>query len=139
METVWSAAVEEDGIIDWLSMLKGSDPEIQEYEKTLLGDPVKDREAYENASPLKFIRNATAPLLVLQGENDVRVPKAQAEQVAEALRSAGKVVETRYYAGEGHDWRKRDTMIDSLERTVGWFDRYLRPVAKAGRAATGAK
>jgi len=65
---LWAAAVEQFGIINWLTMLEHEDPFLQEYEKSLLGDPVKDRAAYENASPIKFIRQAKAPLLVLQGE-----------------------------------------------------------------------
>ncbi len=82
---VWSAAVDEYGILNWLSMLEHEDPRLQEYEKNLLGDPVKDRAVYEASSPLQYIRNEKAPLLVLQGENDIRVPKEEAEQVVERV------------------------------------------------------
>ena len=67
---LWAAAVELYGIIDWYTMLKHEDPFLQEYEKSILGDPEKDRAVYENASPIKFIRNATAPLLVLHPGGD---------------------------------------------------------------------
>jgi dipeptidyl aminopeptidase/acylaminoacyl peptidase len=40
--SVWSAAVDEYGILNWLTMLQHEDPRLQEYEKVLLGDPVKD-------------------------------------------------------------------------------------------------
>src|SRR5205085_4267079 len=43
---LWSAAVELFGIIDWHTMLEHADPFLQEYEKSLLGDPVKDRAVY---------------------------------------------------------------------------------------------
>src|SRR5437762_9786679 len=59
---VWAAAVEQFGIVDWYSMLQHEDPRLQEYEKSLLGDPVKDRAVYEAASPIKYLTNATAPL-----------------------------------------------------------------------------
>ena len=36
---IWAAAEEEYGIINWLSMLKSSDPELDEYLKALLGNP----------------------------------------------------------------------------------------------------
>ena len=65
------------GIIDWYTMLQHEDPMLQQYEKTLMGDPDKDRSVYEAASPIKFIRNEKAPLLVLQGENDIRVPEGR--------------------------------------------------------------
>jgi dipeptidyl aminopeptidase/acylaminoacyl peptidase len=123
---VWAAAVEEYGIINWFTMLEHEDPRLQEYEKSLLGDPVKDREVYENASPIKYVRNAKAPLLVLQGENDVRVPKEEAEQVVSILKDAGKTVEVHYYAQEGHGFFKRENQVDAIRRTVEWFDKYLK-------------
>jgi dipeptidyl aminopeptidase/acylaminoacyl peptidase len=123
---VWAAGVEEFGIIDWYTMLQHEDPFLQEYEKTLLGDPVKDRAVYEAASPIKYIRNEKAPLLVLQGENDIRVPKEEAEQVVQILKQEGKTVDAHFYPAEGHGFAKRENLIDSLKRIVDWFDRYLK-------------
>jgi dipeptidyl aminopeptidase/acylaminoacyl peptidase len=78
---VWAAAVQLFGIINWMTMLKHSDPMLQQYEQSLLGDPVKDRAVYDAASPLTYIHTVKAPLLVLQGANDPRVPQEEAEQV----------------------------------------------------------
>ena len=127
---LWAAAVEQYGIINWLTMLKHSDPLLQQYERSLLGDPDTDRLVYENSSPLKHIRNAKAPLLVLQGENDIRVPKEEAEQVVAILKAEGRVVESRYYAAEGHGFSKRENQIDAIRRTVEWFDKYLKGVGQ---------
>jgi dipeptidyl aminopeptidase/acylaminoacyl peptidase len=123
---LWAAGVELYGIIDWYTMLKHEDPFLQEYEKSLLGDPEKDRAIYESASPIKFIRNATAPLLVLQGDNDIRVPKEEAEQVAAIYKEIGKPVDIHIYPQEGHGFAKRENQIDSINRTIAWFDRYLK-------------
>jgi dipeptidyl aminopeptidase/acylaminoacyl peptidase len=123
---VWAAAVELYGIIDWYTMLKHSDPLLQEYVKSLLGDPEKDRGVYEAASPIKYIHAVRAPLLVLQGDNDPRVPKEEAQQVVDSLRKDGKIVDAHYYADEGHGFAKRENNIDAIKRTVDWFDRYLR-------------
>ncbi len=87
---VWAAGVELYGIIDWMTMLQHSDPELQQYEKSLLGDPVKDRASYDAASPITYIHGVKAPLLVLQGDNDPRVPKEEAEQVVALLKKDGK-------------------------------------------------
>ena len=73
---------------------------------------MKDRSVYENASPIKYLRDAKAPLLVLQGENDIRVPKEEAEQIVKILQDAGKTVEFHYYAAEGHGFAKRENQID---------------------------
>jgi dipeptidyl aminopeptidase/acylaminoacyl peptidase len=123
---VWAAAVELFGIIDWMTMLQHSDPELQQYEKSLLGDPVKDRKVYDATSPITYIHSVKAPLLVLQGDNDPRVPKEEAEQVVELLKKDGKTVDAHYYANEGHGFEKRENQIDSIRRTVEWFDKYLK-------------
>jgi dipeptidyl aminopeptidase/acylaminoacyl peptidase len=123
---VWAAAVELFGIIDWYTMLQHEDPFLQEYEKSLLGDPAKDKAVYERTSPIKYIRNEQAPLLILQGDNDIRVPKEEAEQVYDLLKKEGRTVEAHYYAAEGHGFAKRENQIDALRRTVAWFDKYLK-------------
>jgi dipeptidyl aminopeptidase/acylaminoacyl peptidase len=123
---VWGAAVELYGIINWFTMLKHSDPLLNQYLRSLLGDPEKDRKVYEAASPISFIRDAKAPLLVLQGDNDIRVPKEEAEQVVDILKKQGKTVEAHYYTNEGHGFAKRENQIDAIRRTVEWLDRYLK-------------
>ena len=127
---VWAAAVEEYGIINWITMLEHEDPLLQQYEQTLLGDPVKDRKVYEDASPIKYLANARAPLLALQGENDIRVPKEEAEQVVKILKDANKTVDVHYYANEGHGFSKRENQIDAIQRTIAWFDRYLKTASR---------
>ena len=134
---VWAAAVEQYGIIDWYTMLQHEDPMLQQYERTLLGDPEKDRAKYEASSPIKYIRDEKAPLLVLQGENDIRVPKEEAEQVVEILKKEGRTVDAHYYPAEGHGFSKRENQIDALKRTVAWFDKYLKGESASTAATTG--
>lgn len=122
----WAAGVEEFGIINWKTMLQHSDPMLQQYEISLLGDPIKDSKIYDETSPLTFIHQVKAPLLVLQGENDPRVPKEEAEQIVDLLKKDGKVVDVHYYANEGHGFEKRENQIDAMKRTVEWFDKYLK-------------
>jgi dipeptidyl aminopeptidase/acylaminoacyl peptidase len=123
---LWGAAVEEFGIINWRTMVQHSDPQLQQYVVGLLGDTAKSRAVYDSASPITYIHQVKAPLLVLQGENDPRVPKEEAEQVVEILRRDGKTVDTHYYPGEGHGFAKRENQIDAVRRTVEWFDKYLK-------------
>lgn len=123
---IWAAAVELFGIIDWTTMLQHSDAFLQQYEKALLGDPVKDKKVYEATSPIAYIHKVKAPLLVLQGENDPRVPKEEAVQVVDLLKKDGKTVDAHYYPNEGHGFEKRENQIDSIRRTVEWFDKYLK-------------
>ncbi len=124
--TVWAAAAEEYGIVNWLSFVKHSDPYLQQYIESLLGEPNKDRSLYEMSSPLDYFKNARAPLLVLQGANDIRVPKEEAIQVVNLLRHQGKTVKARFYPGEGHGFTRRGDEIDALSRIVTWFDKFLK-------------
>jgi dipeptidyl aminopeptidase/acylaminoacyl peptidase len=122
---IWAAAVDLYGIINWSTMLKNSDPELNEYLKALLGNPEENRKVYEEDSPITYIRSEKAPLLVLQGDNDPRVPKEEAQQVVDILRKEGRVVDVHYYPNEGHGFVKRENQIDSIRRTIAWFDQYL--------------
>ena len=127
----WAAAVEEYGIINWSTMLKSSDPSLNEYLKALLGNPDTNRKVYEEDSPITYIRNEKAPLLVLQGDNDPRVPKEEAQQVVDILKKAGRVVDVHFYPNEGHGFSKRENQIDAIRRTIAWFDHYLMGKATA--------
>jgi dipeptidyl aminopeptidase/acylaminoacyl peptidase len=122
---IWAAGVEEYGIINWSTMLKSSDPSLNEYLKSLLGNPEQNRKIYDADSPITYIRNERAPLLVLQGDNDPRVPKEEAQQVVDLLKKEGRIVDVHYYANEGHGFVKRENQIDSIRRTIAWFDQYL--------------
>jgi dipeptidyl aminopeptidase/acylaminoacyl peptidase len=122
---IWAAAVEEYGIINWSTMLKSSDPSLNEYLKALLGNPDENRKIYDADSPITYIRSEKAPLLVLQGDNDPRVPKEEAQQVVDILKKEGRVVDVHYYPNEGHGFVKRENQIDSIRRTIAWFDQYL--------------
>lgn len=122
----FAAAVQWFGIINWRTMYRDQDPVLQAYQRSLIGTPDSDPKVYDAASPLTYIRAAKAPLLTIQGENDIRVPRGQAQEVNDILRAKGNIVETIYYPEEGHGFRKRENQLDSLKRTVAWFDKYLK-------------
>lgn len=122
----FAAAVQLFGIINWRTMWEHEDAYLQAYQRSLIGAPDEYKGVYEAASPLTFIKAAKAPLLSLQGENDIRVPRGQAQEVADILKTKGNMVETIFYPAEGHGFAKRENQLDSLSRTLAWFDRYLK-------------
>lgn len=130
MPDFWAAGVEAYGIVNWNSMWERGSPALREYQRGLIGDPETDRDVYARVSPLTYLGNTKAPMLVLQGQNDIRVPAYEAEQIVATLKAAGKIVDARYYAEEGHGFVKRENQIDAAERTVAWFDKYLKGVTK---------
>ncbi len=123
----FAAAVQQYGIIDWRTMWEHEDAGLQAYQKSLLGDPASFPKVYDASSPLTYINSAKAPLLSLQGENDIRVPRGQAQQVTDALKAKGNVADVVFYPAEGHGFAKRENQVDALKRTIEWFDRYLKP------------
>jgi dipeptidyl aminopeptidase/acylaminoacyl peptidase len=122
----FAAAVDLFGIIDWRTMWQHEDALLQAYQRTLLGSPDENPKVYDASSPLTYINAVKAPLLVQQGENDIRVPPGQARQVVEALKKKGNIVDSVFYLEEGHGFYKREHQQDSLQRMVDWFDKYLK-------------
>ena len=72
---IWAAAVEEYGIINWLTMLQHEDPFLQQYEKSLLGDPEKDRAIYDADSPAHLHQERQSPVAGAAGRQ--RHPRPQ--------------------------------------------------------------
>ncbi len=77
-------------------------------------------------SPLRYVRQVQTPTLFIHGENDNDVHITQAEEMYMALKRRG--VETVFvrYPREGHGLREPRHRVDALERTLNWFDRYVR-------------
>jgi len=77
-------------------------------------------------SPLRYVRQVQTPTLFLHGENDNDVHITQAEEMYMALKRRG--VETVFirYPREGHGLREPRHRLDALERTLNWFDRYVK-------------
>ncbi len=125
----WAAGVSVVGVVSWKTMYDTTRGDLREYLVREFGEPAKDADLYRDRSPLTHVAKIRAPLLILQGQNDPRVPLAEAEQVVAALKSGGKTYYYHVYEGEGHGFRTRENMIDSVRRAGEWFDRYLQPSA----------
>ena len=77
-------------------------------------------------SPLRFVRQAQTPTLLIHGENDNDVHITQAEEMYMALKRRGVDTVLVRYPREGHGLREPKHRIDALERTLSWFDRYVK-------------
>ncbi|UNU44614.1 S9 family peptidase [Sphingopyxis sp. YF1] len=123
---VFASGVDLFGILNWQTLLASTEPVLQAYVRNLLGDPVVNAEQYERSSPSTYIDRIEAPLLILQGENDIRTPKSEATALQARLLERGRTVEAVYYPEEGHGFSRRENQMDSLTRVVAWFERTLR-------------
>ena len=77
-------------------------------------------------SPLRFVRQVQTPTLFLHGENDNDVHITQAEEMYMALKRRGVETVLVRYPREGHGLREPRHRVDALERTINWFDRYVK-------------
>jgi dipeptidyl aminopeptidase/acylaminoacyl peptidase len=121
----FKAAIGHAGISDWYSFHGQSDiPGLMEY--GFGGTPWAARETYERWSPVRFADRAKTPLMITHGEQDRRVPIAQAEQFYRALRKRGVPVQFVRYPREGHGITEPNHQIDLVGRQLAWFDKYLK-------------
>jgi len=55
--------------------------------------------------------------------------------VYDILKKEGRTVDAHFYPAEGHGFAKRENQIDSIRRTVDWFDKYLKGGGSSGAAS----
>jgi dipeptidyl aminopeptidase/acylaminoacyl peptidase len=77
-------------------------------------------------SPLRYVRQAQTPTMFIHGEQDNDVHITQAEEMYMALRRRGVDTVLVRYPREGHGLREPKHRVDALERTLAWFDRFLK-------------
>jgi dipeptidyl aminopeptidase/acylaminoacyl peptidase len=94
------------------------------------GGPAHARpEWYQQHSPSNHAYRVTTPTLIIHGESDERCPIGQGEQMFVALQDAGVDVEFARYPGASHLFfvtGPPEQRVDALDRTLAWFDRYLK-------------
>lgn len=90
-----------------------------------MGPMALHREAYRDASPLYFVDRIEAPLLILHGEDDARVPLGQSEELVDALERAGVFHIYRSYPSEGHGFRRPEHVADAYARVTAFLASFL--------------
>jgi dipeptidyl aminopeptidase/acylaminoacyl peptidase len=90
------------------------------YTDSLLGPLPEAAAVYRERSPIFFADRIKDPLAIFQGEDDMVVPRAQSDEIVEILRKRGVPFEFHLYPGEGHGFRKSET-IEHFYRTVEKF------------------
>jgi dipeptidyl aminopeptidase/acylaminoacyl peptidase len=127
----FKAAVSENGVTNQINGWANSDSGPEYDRASLLGNPFTKEgiDKLWRQSPLRNVSDVRTPLLMLQGEADLRCPAADNEQFFIALRHLGRTVEYVLYPDEYHVYAsagRPDRRIDRNRRIIEWFDRYLR-------------
>jgi dienelactone hydrolase len=118
---LWAAGVDIVGISSLVTFLENTSDYRRANREREYGSLDKDRDFLVEASPITYIDRLQAPLLILHGANDPRVPLSEAQQMAAALEQRGVDCELIVYADEGHGFGKRHTRHDSAPRIAAFF------------------
>ena len=121
----WAAGVDIVGISSLLTFLTNTAGYRRAHREREYGSPDTDAEFLRAASPLGSAGRIAAPLLVIHGVNDPRVPVSEAEQVVGAVRARGVECELLVYPDEGHGLAKRANRLDAYPRAVEFLGRHL--------------
>lgn len=128
---LWAVGVPIVPFVNWFTEIENEDPVLREYDLANMGDPIKDKQRYMDRSPINFVDQIKAPLLILAGAHDPRCPSTESEQVASAVKKRNGVAELKIYANEGHGFAKVENQIDAYTRVADFLKKY-NPPAKCG-------
>ena len=113
------------GVADLTALAEHTHKFESRYLDSLVAPLPEGAAVYRERSPLHHADRLHGELLLLQGEDDLVVPLAQAEAMAGAMRDAGRDVELVVYPGEGHGFRQGSVIIDSLTRELAFYARVM--------------
>lgn len=130
---LWAAGVDVVGIANFETFLANTGPWRRKTRAAEYGDPERDTAVLREISPIHRVDRIRAPLLVIHGRNDPRVPLSETEQIVAALEERGQPVEFMVFDDEGHGLVKRPNRIAGYGVMADFLHRYLGG-ASAARA-----
>jgi dipeptidyl aminopeptidase/acylaminoacyl peptidase len=121
------AAVDIVGISNFVTFLENTQDYRRDLRRAEYGDERDPamRKHLESISPLNHVEKIKIPMLVVQGENDPRVPVTEAVQVVEALRAQGLPVWYMNALNEGHGYRKKENRDVYTQATMMFLMEHL--------------
>lgn len=124
----FKAAVTQRSISNWLSFYGVSDIGFFFTEDQIGGNAWDDTEKLWKHSPLAYVGNVNTPLLILHGEQDLRCPIEQAEQLYVALKRRRQTTQLVRFPGANHELSRGGhphLRVRRLEHIAGWFNEHL--------------
>jgi dipeptidyl aminopeptidase/acylaminoacyl peptidase len=121
----FKAVVAAAGISDWLSYYgeNGIDAwMIPYFGKSAYDDP----SVYAASSAINYIHNVKTPTFAYVGEKDIECPAPQTQEFWHAMKAMNVPTSVMIYPGEGHGLRDPEHLADAEQRTLAWFDKYLK-------------
>jgi dipeptidyl aminopeptidase/acylaminoacyl peptidase len=123
---LWKAGVERYGMPDLVTDYLLTQSRYGPWYEMQMGNPKADGALFRERSPLPYLGDLGAPLLIFQGANDTAVPKAEADVLTAVLKGLHKPHEYIVYDDEGHGFSRRKNLLDHDRRAVRFFVEHLR-------------
>jgi dipeptidyl aminopeptidase/acylaminoacyl peptidase len=123
----WAAGVPIVPFVNWFTEIENEDPVLRQGDLATMGDPIKNKALYEERSPINFIDQIKAPLLLLAGGHDPRCPKSETQQVVDAIKKRGGTVDYKIYDNEGHGFARVENQIDAYRRVADFMLAHVVP------------
>lgn len=130
----WAAGVDVVGMSNLVTFLERTSAYRRAFREREYGSLATDRELLTELSPVTHLDRLRAPLLIIHGANDPRVPLHEAEQLHAALSEREVRCELLVYPDEGHGLAKLANRIDAYPRVTAFLDEVLRPAADPVRS-----
>jgi dipeptidyl aminopeptidase/acylaminoacyl peptidase len=111
------------GVGDLMLLAKDTHKFESRYLDWLIGPLPQARALYDERSPVNHIDRLACPVIFFQGEDDKTVPPNQAQTMVEAMAARGLPVAHYTFAGEGHGFRKAETLRRVLELELDFYGR----------------
>jgi len=118
---LWACGVDIVGIANFVTFLERTGPWRRASREAEYGSLETHRDLLTAISPIHKVDRVQAPLLVVQGANDPRVPVSEAEQIVKALKRRGRPVEYLLYPDEGHGFTKLSNMLDAYPKIAAFM------------------
>jgi dipeptidyl aminopeptidase/acylaminoacyl peptidase len=121
----WAAGIEIVGISSLVTFLEHTADWRRAFREREYGSLEHDRAFLEEISPITHVDRIRAPLFIVHGANDPRVPVGEARQIHEALTARGTRCELLVYDDEGHGLQKLANRLDAYPRAVAFLEEVL--------------
>ena len=122
---LWKAGVDIVGISNFVTFLENTAAWRRSLRESEYGSLEHDRDTLIKVSPIHKIERISAPLFIIQGDNDERVPLSESIQMYEKLREKGLPVKMLRFADEGHGLAKLKNRITAYSEVVNWLKEFV--------------